>query len=433
MYFYIISQHFKFVKSFSKTVTGRTIPNVSSNRLTQSLTINGLLSYNMPMIITDEKKECFTNESLFMNISGPSGVFLDIETTGLKKESSSIYLIGLAFHNDDEQAGLREILIFAESPDEERDILLEFNRFISKEFHGKERFITYNGHSFDLPFLKLRSEKQGIAPLDTLSDGSDIDLYKLIRPYKNVFSLNRLGQKDIEDFLMIKREDKHSGGELISVYYEYVETGDKILLDLLLTHNREDVLGMLEILSIFSYIDIFKEADSGRMMDSSEFSISRAYTEKHTGFDGLENEQLILEFSIPRSVPHPRLFHSGALFLSVSGNAGKLTIPLYTGKLKHYFENYKDYCYIPSEDRAILKTLGKLMKSEETVKATAETCYIKASGTFLPLPWNFCFPEQDIYRNELKKGQSFVFYKESLLTSPSLKDYLIKTIAGFIS
>ncbi len=170
------------------------------------------------MIINDNFRKKIPNEFYLRSLSGSSGVFLDIETTGLRKENSQIYLIGLSFPTGSSEAPFKEVEIFAESPSEERDMLLEFNRIMGGFPGGSVRFITFNGRSFDLPFILFRCEKYAIPPLNSLNDGSDIDLYRLIRPYKSLFSLNRLKQKDIERFLYIDREDKYSGGELINVY-----------------------------------------------------------------------------------------------------------------------------------------------------------------------------------------------------------------------
>ena len=62
----------------------------------------------------------------------------------------------------------------------------------------------------------------------------------------------------------------------------------------------------------------------------------------------------------------------------------KLVIPVYTGILKFFYDNYKDYYYLPEEDTAIHKSVASFVDSSHRKKATAKTCYTKRSGTFLP-------------------------------------------------
>ena len=61
----------------------------------------------------------------------------------------------------------------------------------------------------------------------------------------------------------------------------------------------------------------------------------------------------------------------------------KLGEYLYTDDMKVFFDNYRDYFYIPDEDTAILKSLGALLPKGSYVKATKENCYQKVSGKFI--------------------------------------------------
>ena len=63
-----------------------------------------------------------------------------------------------------------------------------------------------------------------------------------------------------------------------------------------------------------------------------------------------------------------------------------LSIPLYTGELKLFFPNYKEYFYLPLEDTAIHASLASFVEKEYRKKATAATCYVKKQGTFFPCP-----------------------------------------------
>ncbi len=358
-----------------------------------------------------------SNDYIYKKTSGGKGVFIDIETTGLSREKCSIYLIG-ALYPGDGSGNDRFILslLFAEDPDEEAALLKGLSGLLSSP---SCRPITFNGRRFDLPFLIKRYEKHGLTPPACLSDGSDIDIYAELRPFRRSFGLSSLNQKSVEKMLGICREDKYSGKELIDVYREYVKTGDPELEKLLLTHNRDDVLGMTGILPVLSYAAIFKaEADPGA------FKIKSAVRESHLGFDNREETEFVISFVLPEPVPKPRLFHNLRLFLQASGNTGVLRIPLYEGEMKHFFQNHRDYLYIPSEDKVILKEIGSLMENTECEKASPSNCYIKSSGLFLPLPEGFSFPDTAAHRQEYKSKTEYVLLSDEIINSPLLPEYL---------
>ena len=113
----------------------------------------------------------------------------------------------------------------------------------------------------------------------------------------------------MEKLLGIEREDKYSGGELIDVYKTYTASRDPGLLKLLVTHNKEDVLGMAELLPVLSYAGILRYAKAG-----NTFSIQDILVEIHITYDGKEAAELRIDLLLPESVPKPRLFHVGELF-----------------------------------------------------------------------------------------------------------------------
>ncbi len=366
------------------------------------------------------------NEEYFRKICGGNGIFLDIETTGLKKESCSVYLIGLLYPGE----SFTLSLLFAEKTGEECLILSELSRMTA----GKEvSLITFNGRHFDLPFLIKRYEVNGITPPAFLSDGSDTDIYALIRPYRRSFGLSSLNQKAVEKLLGIEREDSYSGGELIGVYHDYVKTGNKGLLDLLLTHNRDDVLCMAEILPVLSYAKLFsaaREVLNIGLQDCMSFNIKGASYDCHMGFDGSKEESLCISFDLPEPVPKPHLFHNLRLFLETREDTGVLRVPVMETELKHFFKNHKDYYYIPSEDKAVLKTIGNLMTDTELSKATARTCYIRTSGRFLPLPSGFSPEGYTVYRQDYDSRAGYVLLYDDVPDDGFLKEYLVNLLAG---
>ena len=57
---------------------------------------------------------------------------------------------------------------------------------------------------------------------------------------------------------------------------------------------------------------------------------------------------------------------------------------MYEGTLKYFFDNYKDYYYLPAEDVAILKEVAASVDKAHRKNATASTCYTKKDSIFLP-------------------------------------------------
>ncbi len=61
-----------------------------------------------------------------------------------------------------------------------------------------------------------------------------------------------------------------------------------------------------------------------------------------------------------------------------------LRIELFTGELRYFYPNYKDYYYLPAEDTALHKSVAAYVDRDYRTQATAATCYCKKSGRFLP-------------------------------------------------
>lgn len=173
-------------------------------------------------------------------------VFLDIETTGLSPMRSFIYLIGLVFID------LKEMImhitqLIAENKDEEEEIL----KLMKERLKGYKTVVTYNGNSFDLPFIAKRSERYGIEPIAMDS----FDMYEKLRLHKDTLKLDGLKQKNIEKKLGITREDRYNGGECISFYKDYVKNKNQESFDRFVLHNYDDLLYMPATMSILDLLD----------------------------------------------------------------------------------------------------------------------------------------------------------------------------------
>lgn len=177
---------------------------------------------------------------------GKNICFLDIETTGLSSKYNEIILIG-ALCLEDEEVYITQF--FAENIREELELLTAFKNFLNKFKY----IITYNGTSFDLPFLKKRLAHYNINQhIDSLDH---LDLLKLVRKNKKLLNLENCKLKTVEKFLNIYREDTISGRESVNLYNDYQYSKDPSKKAIILKHNYDDIFYLPNLLSIYDIID----------------------------------------------------------------------------------------------------------------------------------------------------------------------------------
>ena len=66
--------------------------------------------------------------------------------------------------------------------------------------------------------------------------------------------------------------------------------------------------------------------------------------------------------------------------LSIRANQIIIEIRAFVGELKYFFDNYKDYYYLPAEDTAMHKSVASYVDKEHRRQATAATCYTRHEG-----------------------------------------------------
>lgn len=179
--------------------------------------------------------------------------FVDIETTGLNRNKEMIYLIGLLFFNESSDSWVLN-QYFANSIETEKDILEAF----ALEINNFDVIITYNGDSFDIPFIRHRLKIHGIQG-GYFEEITSFDLYKVMRNNNMFLNLPNLKLKTLEQFLGIEREDKLSGFECIGLYYDYIDSNASILRENILKHNYDDLVNMLDTMNI---LDVLEEKKS---------------------------------------------------------------------------------------------------------------------------------------------------------------------------
>ena len=186
--------------------------------------------------------------------SGLKSCVLDIEATGLDPSRCKVILMGLLTETDD---GVRVTQFLAENHYEEYKVLQATIDFLKDE--GIDYLITFNGLRYDIPFINTRLESNF---MDDRIKLYDFDLYRFLRKCSNLPSrLDSLSQASCEKFFGIasNRQDTISGRESVALFDEYAINGNSTVEKIILTHNREDVLQLYQLMQLASrneYADI---------------------------------------------------------------------------------------------------------------------------------------------------------------------------------
>jgi uncharacterized protein YprB with RNaseH-like and TPR domain len=319
-----------------------------------------------PLMITLKKHITFEETYPFHRLGNREDLlFFDIETTGFSGEYSTLYLIGCVYYRN----GIWNLVQwFADTLDSEKEVLITFFEFL-KSF---KKVIHFNGDGFDIPYLLKRCRAYGFHY--NFSDTESLDIYKKIRPYRNLLGLSSMKQKAIEAFLGVERKDLYSGGQLIEVYKDYLFSKDQYLFDLLILHNEDDLKGMPLILPILNYPD-FLEHDFSLL--NQELIINP---------DLFGRKQSLLKLTLENGFSVPVGFSKVNSMVRATADGRELTllIDLYEGELKYFYPDYKNYYYLIYEDRAIHKSVAEYVDKEARVKAAAKNCYIRQTGCYVP-------------------------------------------------
>lgn len=168
-------------------------------------------------------------------------VFLDIETTSLYN-SQPLFLVGLLYADHD---GLSLRQFFARSYEEEAALL----EAVIAELQPFRVLVTYNGRSFDLPYLNGRAAAHRMnarvsrVHLDLLHHArrryrSDLPDCRLVTVQENI-----LGQVRGEDV----------PGEMVPrLYHEFVRTQNPEVIRVVIEHNAMDLLALAHMLPLLA-------------------------------------------------------------------------------------------------------------------------------------------------------------------------------------
>lgn len=167
--------------------------------------------------------------------------FIDIETLGFFY-GFPVFLIGV-LRFEEGQGRIKQF--FARNYDEEAAILTELEAGV----RNRGVLVSYNGRSFDIPYLKGRMRLYG---LDDRFDAFHLDLLRHTRrKYRSVLPDCRL--VTVERCLLgDERWDDLPGSQAPEHYQRFLDTGDRGVIEPVLRHNALDLLSMTKYLGLIT-------------------------------------------------------------------------------------------------------------------------------------------------------------------------------------
>ena len=340
---------------------------------------------------------------------GAEPCFFDIETCGLQALSAPVYMIGAV--QRDETRGFLFRQWFAEGPGEETAVLTGF----FESLPCNRRLVHFNGTTFDLPFLRDRCRILGLPPF---SPGLSLDFYPLLRRLKPLAGLSSCRQRDLEPLAGYMREDPYDGGTLIRFYTDYVGMSkfNKVAAEEryadLARHNREDLLGLVTLCRLLPCLspadtgilsaDIVspEESVSSPQAASAEAPAPTVSGASATAGSAGTGREVVIRLTLPFAWPvgltlrraYDRLMSlpgasvSPSVTLSAAGTDASvlLRIPLLTQPAKHFYGNYRDYYYLPLENRVIHKSIASHVDRAYRRPAKREEAFEWSRGDLLP-------------------------------------------------
>jgi hypothetical protein len=185
--------------------------------------------------------------------------YIDTETTGLSGGTGT-FVFAAAVAQPIE-CGLRLAQLFLPQPSMEPAFLHAFRA----ELDGAEAVATFNGSSFDLPLLRTRWVMARMG--GELAHAPHIDLLTIVRAlYRH--QLDTCTLRNVEERLLgYERDDPISGAFAPDAYFAYLRREPGTLLEMILEHNRLDVVSLVHLHS--RLLRRLRGADAG--MDAADW------------------------------------------------------------------------------------------------------------------------------------------------------------------
>lgn len=222
----------------------------------------------------------------------------------------------------------REEIRIPEKEEDEYSLLAA----LPEDLKGVRTIITYNGTSFDLPFIRNKCRAYELP--DPFSSHIHRDLLRDVKP---LTTLLQLPSRKIDDFR------------------DYFDMS-----------GADDACVTLSLLLLDAYLDFF---EGGYTLQSSYVDESHLYF------------TLLLQHPVYKKAS----LHDGVFHLILDKDEAHLGAKITDGKLRLYYPDYENYVYLPYEGYAVHKSLAASVDKSRRQKAVRENCFtlLSADTAFL--------------------------------------------------
>ncbi len=252
-------------------------------------------------------------------------LFFHITTTGHFWRNSSIISTSILYKNTNETWIKKEWVSEIES--DEFDML----EILAKELEPFSTLIGFNSTSFHIPYLEQKYRAYGLP--SPFEGKHHIDQLKEI---KNIGKQLHISTKLNDLRLFLKLPDDYSEIECIAASA-----------------------------ALFQYAEILNGAFSVRKAESID-------------------KECLFHCNTELTFPVDIRIHDDEFYLIGSETELKIKVKTNQNRLKLYYNNYKDYFYLPEEDMVIHKSLASAIHKDKKVKATTDNCF-----TYVPCSEHF--------------------------------------------
>ena len=256
-------------------------------------------------------------------------VILDILTTGRFWRNSRITDVRLIAPSLEEDAWIETHYEAANEP-EEFEILSALPDDLKP--YEPTQLMTFNGHTFDLPYLKRKFMAYGL--MDPFAPLEKRDLMTDYRPLTTLLNLPSYRLKDFIGF--------------------FPECGEAIKRGLIA--EADEGLPLLYLLTLDTYLALYR----------GQWTLTRAFEE--AGF-------LFYELELPHEVPKAASYRDASLHVRFEGKTARIASPITHGFVRLYYSNYSDYDYLPGEGHAVHKSVSHFVDASRREPAQRETAF----------------------------------------------------------
>lgn len=288
--------------------------------------------------------DAFTVRTSDISVPIEKLLFFDIETTGLGGSGAVAFLVGFASITD---LGF-EIRQYMLVDYTDETAMLED---ILKEISDEKTIVSYNGATFDLPFMQERMILKRVAKEFKTDIHIDL-LHATRRFYKRRLQNCKLTNIE-ERMFSFYREEDIPGYLVPSVYFEWLNSEELGMMDDVLEHNRLDILSLyfilLEIFEMYqSKGKSVQEIDDLHSLSKmfhrkKNYTISQAVNEQIHSIATEEISTDILFFQAMQFKKIQQFEHAVSIWNQIIEQNCKESLYCHIELAKYYEHKVKDY------------------------------------------------------------------------------------------